>query len=95
MRLNLEHTACDVEDLLAFSGEHADRARVARVDVFAIWELILCAIGLKVVFGLKGSKSYALVFAVWAARRGIDAPQMAKLLRTAKSSSDGFCCAFP
>ena len=39
---------------------------LARVDVFAIWELILCAIGLKVIFGLKGSKSYALVFAVWA-----------------------------
>jgi len=26
---------------------------------------MLIAIGLKVVFGLKGSKSYALVFAVW------------------------------
>lgn len=39
---------------------------LARVDIFAIWQLVLCAIGLNVVFGLKGSKSYLLVFAVWA-----------------------------
>jgi hypothetical protein len=39
---------------------------LARLDVFAIWELILCAIGLNVVFGLKGAKSYLLVFSVWA-----------------------------
>jgi hypothetical protein len=38
---------------------------LARVDIFAIWELILCAIGLNVVFGLKGAKSYLLVFGVW------------------------------
>ena len=40
---------------------------LARLDIFAIWQLILCAIGLKVVFGLKGAKPYLLVFAVWAA----------------------------
>jgi len=39
---------------------------LARIDIFAIWQLILCAIGLSVVFGLKGSKSYLLVFSVWA-----------------------------
>jgi hypothetical protein len=39
---------------------------LARIDIFAIWQLILCAIGLNVIFGLKGSKSYLLVFAVWA-----------------------------
>jgi len=39
---------------------------LARIDIFAIWQLILCAIGLNVVFGLKGSKSYLLVFSVWA-----------------------------
>jgi len=38
---------------------------LARIDIFAIWELILCAIGLNVVFGLKGAKSYLLVFGVW------------------------------
>jgi xanthosine utilization system XapX-like protein len=38
---------------------------LARIDVFAIWQLILMAIGLKVVFGLKASKAYLLVFAVW------------------------------
>ena len=39
---------------------------LARVDLFILWEVILCAIGLNVIFGLKGSKSYVLVFAVWA-----------------------------
>jgi hypothetical protein len=39
---------------------------LSRVDVFAIWQLILCALGLSVVFNLKGAKSYVLVFAVWA-----------------------------
>ncbi len=39
---------------------------LARVDIFAIWQLVLCAMGLNVVFGLKSSKSYLLVFSVWA-----------------------------
>ena len=38
---------------------------LAQLDVFDFWKFMLIAIGLKVVFGLKGSKSYALVFAVW------------------------------
>jgi len=39
---------------------------LTRVDIFSFWQLILCAIGLNVVFGLKSSKPYVLVFAVWA-----------------------------
>jgi hypothetical protein len=38
---------------------------LAQLDVFDFWKFMLIAIGLKVVFGLKGSKSYTLVFAVW------------------------------
>jgi len=38
---------------------------LAQLDVFDFWKFLLIAIGLKVVFGLKGSKSYTLVFAVW------------------------------
>ena len=38
---------------------------LTQLDVFDFWKFMLIAIGLKVVFGLKGSKSYALVFAVW------------------------------
>jgi hypothetical protein len=38
---------------------------LAQLDVFDLWKFILIAIGLNVVFGLKGSKSYVLVFAVW------------------------------
>ena len=38
---------------------------LAQLDVFDFWKFVLIAIGLKVVFGLKGSKSYTLVFAVW------------------------------
>jgi hypothetical protein len=40
-------------------------ALLAQVDPFAIWQLILAGLGLKVVFDLKGSRSYILVFAVW------------------------------
>ncbi len=39
---------------------------LARIDIFVIWQLILAGLGLKVVFDLKGSKSYWLVFGVWA-----------------------------
>lgn len=38
---------------------------LAQLDVFDFWKFLLIAIGLRVVFGLKGSKSYVLVFAVW------------------------------
>jgi hypothetical protein len=54
--------------LLATPGlKHGFLAVVlARIDAFAIWELILVALGLKVVFNLKGPKPYLLVFGVWA-----------------------------
>jgi hypothetical protein len=39
---------------------------LGRIDIFAIWQLILCAIGMNVIFGLKGARSYLLVFTVWA-----------------------------
>lgn len=39
---------------------------LASMDVFTIWQLILSGLGLSVVFGLKGAKSFGLVFAVWA-----------------------------
>jgi hypothetical protein len=38
---------------------------LAQLDVFDFWKFLLIAIGLKVVFDLKGSKSYTIVFAVW------------------------------
>jgi hypothetical protein len=38
---------------------------LAQLDIFDFWKFMLIAIGLKVVFGLKGSKSYTIVFAVW------------------------------
>jgi hypothetical protein len=38
---------------------------LAQLDIFDFWKFMLIAIGLKVVFGLKGSKSYTVVFAVW------------------------------
>lgn len=38
---------------------------LAQLDIFDFWKFMLIAIGLKVVFGLKDSKSYTLVFAVW------------------------------
>ena len=44
---------------------------LSRVDLFTIWQLILVAIGLKVMFDIKGSKSYWLVAAVWALITGI------------------------
>ncbi len=40
---------------------------LGRLDPFAIWQLVLVAIGLKTVFDLKGSKPYVLVFLVWLA----------------------------
>jgi hypothetical protein len=38
---------------------------LSQLDIFDFWKFMLIAIGLRVVFGLKGSKSYTLVFAVW------------------------------
>ena len=38
---------------------------LGQLDVFDFWKFLLIAIGLKVVFGVRGSKSYVLVFAVW------------------------------
>jgi hypothetical protein len=38
---------------------------LAQLDIFDFWKFMLIAIGLKVIFDLKGSKSYTLVFAVW------------------------------
>jgi hypothetical protein len=39
---------------------------LSRLDPFAVWQLFLAGLGLSVVFDLKGSKSYWLVFSVWA-----------------------------
>jgi hypothetical protein len=38
---------------------------LAQLDVFEFWRFVLIAIGLTTVLGIKSSKSYALVFAVW------------------------------
>jgi hypothetical protein len=39
---------------------------LARVDPFTIWQVILVGLGLKVVYDIKGSKSYWLAVVVWA-----------------------------
>jgi hypothetical protein len=41
------------------------KALLSQLDIFDFWRFMLIAIGLKVVFGVKSSKSYTLVFAVW------------------------------
>lgn len=38
---------------------------LSRVDLFAIWQLVLAGLGLKVVFDIRGSKSWWLVFSIW------------------------------
>jgi len=38
---------------------------LSRIDLFAIWQLLLAGLGLKVMFDMKGTKSYWLVFSVW------------------------------
>lgn len=38
---------------------------LAQLDIFDFWKFLLIAIGLRVVFGVKSSKAYTLVFAVW------------------------------
>ena len=39
---------------------------LARVDLFTIWQLIVTAIGLRVMFDVRSGKAYGLVFGVWA-----------------------------
>ena len=41
------------------------KALLSQLDIFDFWKFLLIAIGLKVVFGVKSSKSYTLVFGVW------------------------------
>jgi hypothetical protein len=41
------------------------KALLTQLDIFDFWKFLLVAIGLRVVFGLKSSKAYTLVFAVW------------------------------
>ena len=38
---------------------------LAQLDIFDFWKFTLIAIGLTIVLGIKKSKSYTLVFAVW------------------------------
>lgn len=38
---------------------------VNRIELFAIWQLILVGLGLKVVYDIKGSRTYWLVSAIW------------------------------
>lgn len=38
---------------------------LAQLDIFDFWKFLLIAIGLTTVLGIKKSKSYTLVFAVW------------------------------
>lgn len=54
--------------LAAFPGIESKFLGVVlgRIDLFAIWQLILVGLGLKIVFDIKGSKSYWLAIAVWA-----------------------------
>ncbi len=42
-------------------------ALLGQADLFAFWQLGLCAIGLKTVFGLRGARAWLLVFGVWLA----------------------------
>lgn len=38
---------------------------LSRFDFFTIWQIILIAFGLKIVFEMKGNKSYYLVIGIW------------------------------
>jgi hypothetical protein len=38
---------------------------LSRIDLFAIWQLVLAGLGLKVVFDIRGTKSWWLVFSIW------------------------------
>jgi len=41
------------------------KALLTQLDVFEFWKYLLIALGLTVVFGVKKSKAYTLVFVVW------------------------------
>ena len=41
------------------------KALLSQLDIFDFWKFLLIAIGLTVVFNVKSSKSYTLVFGVW------------------------------
>jgi hypothetical protein len=38
---------------------------LSRFDFFTIWQIILIALGLKIVFDIKGNKTYYLVIGIW------------------------------
>jgi hypothetical protein len=38
---------------------------LSRVDIFTIWEIILIAMGLKIVYDLKDNRSYVYLFGIW------------------------------
>jgi hypothetical protein len=38
---------------------------LSRVDIFTIWEIILIAMGLKIVYDLKDNRSYVYLFSIW------------------------------
>ncbi|MEO0091385.1 MAG: YIP1 family protein [candidate division WOR-3 bacterium] len=38
---------------------------LSKLDFFTIWEIILMVLGLKIVYELKGKKSYFLLFGIW------------------------------
>ncbi len=41
------------------------KAFLTQLDIFDFWKFLLISIALKVVFGVKNSKAYTLVFVVW------------------------------
>ena len=52
------------------SGAGAERERLphhflSRVDIFTVWEIILIAMGLKIVYDLKDNRSYYFLFGLW------------------------------
>jgi hypothetical protein len=53
--------------LAAFPGLEGRFLQVilSRLDPFVIWQLVLTGLGLKLVFDIKGSKSYWLVIGLW------------------------------
>ncbi len=38
---------------------------LSRLDFFTIWEIILIAFGLQIIYELKGKRSYYLIFGIW------------------------------
>jgi len=39
---------------------------LGRIDLFTIWQLVVTAIGIRVIFDVRSGKAYGLVFGVWA-----------------------------